>query len=71
MCVATSDAQHVVMDTHDLTRLVDDRRASREADACVHRMTKDIDEPTAREPRLRYERRHRAPALRRQSLTGG
>lgn len=69
MRAATSDAQHVVMDNHDLTRLVADRRASREADACVHRMTKDIDEPTRREPRLRYERRNRRPALGRQPLT--
>lgn len=68
---ATSDAQHVVMDNHDLHRLVADRRASREADAQDHRLTKDIEEPAPRQPRLRYERRHRPQVWPHQTLAEG
>jgi hypothetical protein len=68
---ATSEAQHVVMDTHDLTLLVAEKRASREADADAHRMSKDAEHHAPREPRLRYERQRRNPTVRRRTLAEG
>ncbi len=70
MCPATSEPQHVVMEHTHLTQLVADRRTARETDARDHRLNREAAEPTAREPRLRYERRHR-PLPRRQSLAEG
>jgi hypothetical protein len=56
------------MEHIDLTQMVHDHQASLQAEAREHRLTKTDDEPVTREPRLRYERRHRNPAFRRQSL---
>jgi hypothetical protein len=47
------------MENIDLTQMVHDRRAEREADAHDHRLTRDTGQPPNGVPRLRYQRRHR------------
>jgi hypothetical protein len=58
------------MEQMDMTQRVADRRASREHEAENHRLVKHDETPKPGEPRLRYVRRNRTPALRRQSLAG-
>ena len=61
----------LVMENLDLTQLVHDRKMEREADAHDHRLTKSVEAPVSRQPRLRYERRHRTPAISHRSLANG
>lgn len=56
------------MENLDLTQIVNDRRAEREADAQEHRLTKQDDQPAKGEPRLRYVRHHRNATAPRHSL---
>ena len=49
----------MVMENLDLTQVVNDRRAEREADAEEHRIATPEDKPEPGQPRLRYVRKHR------------
>jgi hypothetical protein len=51
------------MQNIDTNQRVADRRAAREAEAQNHRIVEDAAEPVDRQPRLRYQRRHRTPVI--------
>jgi hypothetical protein len=68
MCAATSGAQYVVMEHLDITQIVHDHQATLQAEAQEHRKSKTADTPTARQPRLRYQRRNRTAVVARQTL---
>lgn len=59
------------MENLDTNQRVADRRASREHEAENHRLVMHNDDTPAKgEPRLRYVRKNRTPALTRESLAG-